>query len=338
MRRIFALPLALAVILSSVLSLSACGKKKIEAKNQIFYDYFNTVSVVYDYSGGTDEDFDMVCRGVEYELKTCHELFDIYHSYEGVNNLKTLNDSAGKGPIKVNERIIDLLEISIELHSLTDGNVNVMMGSVLSIWHEHRSKGVSLPDMDLLVAANEHTSIESLVVDRESGTVEITDPEASIDVGAVAKGYTAELIYNMLTERGIYGYAINLGGNLRTVGTKPNGDGWVAGVQNPDKSAADPYVATLTISDSSLVTSGVYERYYVVDGVEYHHIINKDTLMPERTYLSVSVHTSSSAVADALSTALFNMSIDEAREVIAEIPGTEVIYVLPDGSVERIGN
>ena len=339
MKRILSLAVATLLLLAlPVLSFTSCTDPEIKVKNRIFYEYFDTVSYIYDYSGGTNEQFDEVCRGVEYELKTCHELFDIYNTYEGVANLKTVNDSAGKGPVKVNHRIIDLLEDAIELYELTDGNVNVMMGSVLSIWHKHRSEGVSLPDMDALVTANAHTSIENLVIDRENMTVEITDPEASLDVGAIAKGFTAELIYNMLAERGIYGYAINLGGNLRTVGTKPDGSGWVSGVQNPDKNAADPYVAKLTISDSALVTSGVYERYYTVDGVQYHHIINKDTLMPERNYLSVTVHTESSTVADALSTALFNMSLDEGREVISSLSGTEIIYVLADGSVERISN
>lgn len=339
MKRILSLAVATLLLLAlPVLSFTSCTDPEIKVKNRIFYEYFDTVSYVYDYSGGTDAQFDEVCRGVEYELKTCHELFDIYNTYAGVTNLKTVNDSAGKGPVKVNVRIIDLLEDAVELYELTDGNVNVMMGSVLSIWHKHRSEGVSLPDMDALVTANAHTSIENLVIDRENMTVEITDPEASLDVGAIAKGFTAELIYNMLAERGIYGYAINLGGNLRTVGTKPDGSGWVSGVQNPDKNAADPYVAKLTISDSALVTSGVYERYYTVDGVQYHHIINKDTLMPERNYLSVTVHTESSTVADALSTALFNMSLDEGREVISSLSGTEIIYVLADGSVERISN
>lgn len=339
MKRILSLAVATLLLLAlPVLSFTACTDPEIKVKNRIFYEYFDTVSYVYDYSGGTDAQFDEVCRGVEYELKTCHELFDIYNTYAGVTNLKTVNDSAGKGPVKVNARIIDLLEDAIELYELTDGNVNVMMGSVLSIWHKHRTEGVSLPDMNALVAANEHTSIENLVIDRENMTVEITDPEASLDVGAIAKGFTAELIYNMLAERGICGYAINLGGNLRTVGTKPDGSGWVSGVQNPDKNAAAPYVATLTISDSALVTSGVYERYYTVDGVQYHHIINKDTLMPERNYLSVTVHTESSTVADALSTALFNMSIDEGRAVISSLSDTEIIYVLADGSVERISN
>ena len=110
----------------------------------------------------------------------------------------------------------------------------------------------------------------------------------------------------------------------------------MSGIQNPDKNATDPYVDKITISASSLVTSGVYERFYVVDGVEYHHIINKDTLMPERNYLSVSVHTESSAVADALSTALFNMSVDEGQAVIDAIEDTEVVYVLSSGELVRI--
>lgn len=324
-------------ILLASLSLVSC-EREIEPKNRVFYEYFDTVSVIYDYTGGTVAGFDAVCVDIERELETCHKLFDIYNDYEGIVNLKTVNDSAGRGPVRVDERIIDLLCESVELYELTDGNVNVMMGAVLSIWHEHRAQGTSVPDMDTLVAANQHTSIKNLVIDRKNMTVEITDSEASLDVGAIAKGYAAERVYELLKSRGLDGYAINLGGNLRTVGTKPGGDGWVSGIQNPDKTADEAYVARLTISDSALVTSGVYERFYTVGGVQYHHIINKDTLMPEREYLSVSVHTESSTVADALSTALFNMSVDEGRAVISTIPDTEVIYVLASGEVVKIEN
>ena len=326
-------------VLLSALAIVSCGEvENPQPKNRLYYDYFDTVSVIYDYAGSTNEEFDALCADIEAELDKCHRLFDIYYEYEGVNNLKTVNDSAGAGPIKVDERIIELLELSVELYELTDGNVNVMMGAVLSIWHEHRMIGESIPDMADLVAANAHTSIENLVIDRENMTVEITDPEASLDVGAIAKGYAAERVYNLIASRGLEGYAIDLGGNLRVVGTKPNGDGWVSGIRNPDNTSPDPYVDRITISDSALVTSGVYERFYVVDGVQYHHIINKDTLMPERNYLSVTVHTESSAVADALSTALFNMSVDEGRAVISTLPDTEIVYVLSSGEVVKIEN
>ena len=117
MKRILSLAVATLLLLAlPVLSFTACTDPEIKVKNRIFYEYFDTVSYVYDYSGGTDAQFDEVCRGVEYELKTCHELFDIYNTYAGVTNLKTVNDSAGKGPVKVNARIIDLLEDAIELY------------------------------------------------------------------------------------------------------------------------------------------------------------------------------------------------------------------------------
>jgi thiamine biosynthesis lipoprotein len=193
---------------------------------------------------------------------------------------------------------------------------------------------VCIPDADALRAAAEHTSIDSLVIDREESTVELTDPEASLDVGAVAKGYAAEMIALMLAERGISGYALDFGGNLRVVGEKPDGSGWTSGIKNPDPFAENPYVRTLVISDSALVTSGVYERFFTVDGVNYHHIIDPETLMPGSRYLSVSVHAPSSATADALSTALFNMDFEECEGLVSTLDGVEATFVFFDGTVK----
>jgi thiamine biosynthesis lipoprotein len=246
--------------------------------------------------------------------------------------------------VTVDRRIIDMLLYAKEMYATTDGIVNVAMGSVLSLWHDYRTVGMdnpaqaALPPMDRLQAAAAHTDITKVVIDEQNNTVTLQDPLMTLDVGAIAKGYAAGRVYNLIASRGLDGYAIDLGGNLRVVGTKPNGDGWVSGIRNPDNTSPDPYVDRITISDSALVTSGVYERFYVVDGVQYHHIINKDTLMPERNYLSVTVHTESSAVADALSTALFNMSVDEGRAVISTLPDTEIVYVLSSGEVVKIEN
>ena len=321
-----------ALVFTFVISLFAC-QREIVPKNRIFYEFFDTVSVVYDYTGGTQEDFDRVCELVERELYECHMLYDIYDEYEGVTNIKTLNDRAGQGPVTVDERIIDLLSFSKEMYELTDGNVNVAMGSVLSIWHRERELGVRVPPMDELIFASEHTDITKVIIDREAMTVELTDPEMSLDVGAIAKGFTAERIAMMLKEMGISGYALDFGGNLRAVGEKPSGDGWVSGIRNPDSLAEEPYVRTVTIKDEALVTSGTYERFYTVDGVSYHHIISKDTLMPANEYVSVTVMAPSSALADALSTAVFNMSVDEARALTESLEGIEITLVTKEGEV-----
>lgn len=337
--RLISLLLLCTVLTFSAVTLSSCNEPtRIKVKNRMFYEYFDTISLVYDYTGGSQEEFDAVCKLVEDELSICHKLFDIYNSYDGLNNIKTVNDNAGGDPISVDTRIIDLLEFSVEMYGLTDGNVNVAMGSVLSLWHKLREEGKRIPTEAELAMAGAHISIDSLEIDRSAGTVRITDPSVSLDVGAVAKGFTAERIAAMLADRGVSGYALDFGGNLRVIGTKPDGSGWTSGIRNPDLTSENATVRTVTISDSSLVTSGVYERFYTVGGIRYHHIINSITLMPENNYLSVTVHTRSSAVADALSTALFNMSIDGAQSVIDRMGCAEVTFVMNDGTVRVISS
>jgi len=333
-KRALLLLLLASLTVTLTLPLTSCGGGgDTRVKNRVFYDYFDTVCVVYDYTGGTYAKFNELCELIEGELATCHKLFDIYNDYDGVVNLKAINDNAGGAPLAVDKRIIELLEFSHEMYTLTRGHTNVAMGAVLSLWHDLRTEGVRIPTEAELSSRGEHTDISDMVIDRTAGTVALLDPEMSLDVGAVAKGFTAERIAKMLKERGISGYALDFGGNLRTVGEKPNGDGWVSGITNPTPNAKEPYVRTVTVKDGALVTSGTYQRFYTVGGVSYHHIINKDTLMPKFTYLSVTVQTKSSAIADALSTAIFNMEIDEAEQFVSTLSDTEVTLVMADGSV-----
>ena len=224
-----------------------------------------------------------------------------------------------------------------EIHKITDGRVNIAMGSVLSIWHDYRTIGMSdpsaaeLPPMDKLIAAAEHTDINGLVIDEENSTVTLTDPAMKLDVGAIAKGYAVEMIARRLEEQGITGFVLNVGGNVRTVGTKGNGDRWVVGIDNPTDDDEKPFLAYLGLAGQSLVTSGSYQRYYLVDGKRYHHIIDPETLMPSEDFTSVSILTDSSADGDALSTALFCMSFEEGLALIESLPNTEAMWVFSDG-------
>lgn len=336
-KRIFAVLLFLFFALFLSLSLVSCvGEDEVEVNNRVFYDYFDTVSVLYDYSGMPSEEFGSLARSVEAAIAHYHRLFDIYHEYEGVTNLATLNRLAGAGKVKAPQEIIELLSFSKEMYELTGGRVNVAMGSVLSLWHEFRVAGGKggIPSADELKTRGEHTSMDSVIIDRESLTVEITDSELSLDVGAIAKGYTAELIKAELKRQGYNGLVLDMGGNLCAVGAKPGGEGWKSGIRNPLYFEGDemPYTRTVTLLDDSLVTSGVYERYYILDGVRYHHIIDPTSLMPENRYLSVSIQTANSAVADALSTAVFNMSEAEAEAFVSALMNTEVTLIFPDGS------
>ena len=228
-----------------------------------------------------------------------------------------------------------------EAYKKTNGTVNVAMGSVLSIWHAHRESGLrdpesaTLPSPELLKEAAQHTDINTVIIDENAKTVFLSDPDTLLDVGAIAKGYAVEAVAQMLEAKGISGYVLNVGGNVRTLGIRGDGEPWVAGIENPyaEEGALDPYYAKLTLKDLSLVTSGSYQRYYTVNGVNYNHVIDPQTLMPADRYTSVSVVTKSSALADALSTALFCMSYEDGSDLIEATEGVEAMWVLTSGEI-----
>ena len=323
----------------AIFSLAGCNSKSKNAQTNsvVFYEYFDTVSEISDYSGRGKESFDSAMVTVERLLDYYHKLFDIYHEYGGINNIATINKNAGIEPVKVDTALLDFLEYAREMYYLTDGNVNIAMGSVLSIWHEYRTLGVSVPPTEKLDEANQYTDITKMVIDREKNTVYLADPEMSLDVGAIAKGYACEKIAEALEAGGYSSYVLDLGGNLRVIGHKPDGSTWRTAVRNPDLSSKERYIYYLDIADTSVVTSGDYQRYYTVDGVKYHHIINKDTLMPADYFSSVTIITKNSGYADGLSTALFNMDYESGLALVSSLEGVSVVWVTKDGQVKTYG-
>jgi thiamine biosynthesis lipoprotein len=327
-------------LLTSLPAMTACQKQPNENKYTAYsFDYFDTVTTIIGFAE-SQEEFDRISGEVLSELGEYHRLFTIYHRFDGLENLCTINELKDEAhrTVTVDRRIIDMLLYAKEMYEVTGGKVNVAMGSVLSIWHDYREEGMDepwnakLPPKDKLLAAAEHTSIEHLVIDEENNTVTLTDPKMKLDVGAIAKGYAVEMVARSLEEKGITGYVLNVGGNVRTVGTKADGTPWTAGVENPAEDENVPYLAYLALDSRSLVTSGSYQRYYVVDGKRYHHIIDPATLMPSEGFVSVSIVCPSSAQGDALSTALFCMTYEEGLTLIESIPDAEAMWVLPDGT------
>ena len=334
-----------AVMLCLILCASAfcsCRKtaKAPQTQAKSYYDFFDTVSVVSSYAGDSKEEFAANSEAVAALLGEYHKLFDIYYEYSGINNLKTVNENAGKEPVKVEPRLIDFLLYAKEVYTLTEGAVNIAMGSVLKLWHDAREVGLDnpqnayVPSFDALSQAAEHTDIDKLIIDKENGTVFLDDPQMSLDVGALGKGYATERAAEMLMQSGVSSYVLNIGGNIRAVGEKATGEGWTTGITNPDKTSDERFVCRVSIKDISLVTSGNYERYYVADGKNYHHIIDPKTNMPAEYFSSVSIFTEDGGLADALSTALFCMSYEDGLKVIRGIGGVDAIWVGIDGEVK----
>lgn len=329
--------LALALILLAAV-LPACQKsgQKPEKFTEYSFDYFDTVTSITGYAESRDA-FDETVGYILDELGEYHRLFNIYFRYEGMENLRTVNELSGGAhrTVKVDRKIIDMLLYAKEMYAVTGGQMNIAMGSVLSVWHEYRTEGLDepetakLPPLARLQDAAEHTDIDALVIDEENLTVTLTDPETTLDVGAVAKGYAVEMIARGLEARGVSGYVLNVGGNVRTIGKKPDGAGWTVGIEDP---LGDGYIAYLSVAGESVVTSGSYQRYYIVNGKRYHHIIDPETLMPAEYFVSVSVLTKNSAEGDVLSTALFCMPLDEGLALVESLSGVEAHWVLPDGT------
>ncbi len=328
--------LSLIFVLAIILSLFASCKEKKDKFTESFIDYFDTVSTVTGYEVNAS-DFDKNSAKIEELLIEYHELYDIYNSYAGINNVRTINEKAGIEPVKVDKKIIDLIDYAKEMYTLTKGKTDVTLGSVLQIWHEYREHAsahpeeASLPDYAELNSAAEHTGFDKIVIDREKSTVFILDSDTSLDLGAVAKGYATEQIAKTLEDMGVTGYALNIGGNIRVIGDKPDGSKWTAAVKNPDAMAENTYLMNVNLDNKAFVTSGSYIRFYTVDGKRYHHIIDPETLYPKDEFASVSILSSDSGMADCLSTALFCMSYQEGKALIEDIDGTEAVWVTPDG-------
>lgn len=325
----------------ALLLITGCAAKpaKIEPQGKAYFTYFDTVSYVYSYAGDSAERFEKRSAEVSHILEEYHRLFDIYHEYSGINNLCTVNKQAGGEPLPVDERLIQFLDVAKALYEATGGEMNVMMGAVLRPWHDCRETAADdpqsavLPDSAALAEAAKHTDFSLLEIDHENNTVRISDPAASLDVGALGKGYATERAADFLREDGAEGYVLNVGGNIRIIGAKPDGSGWVTGIRNPAGGEKD-FAISLRLQDTACVTSGVYERYFVVDGQRYHHIIDKDTLYPAGYFASLTVLTGDSGLADALSTALFCMSYEKGLALAERMEGVEVLWIFPDGEIK----
>ena len=333
-RKLFAIVLAL-VLLSGCADLRQ-QPDQLTQYNATFLTLFDTVTTVVG-RYPSEKEFSEVTQTFHDRLLEYHQLFDIYNDYEGLNNLKTVNDQAGIAPVEVDRRIIDLLTDCKTYYDLTDGLVNVAMGSVLNLWHIARNDSIDdpanayTPDPDALREAAKHCSFETIVIDEEAGTVFITDPDQRLDVGAVAKGWSLQRV----AENTPSGLLVSIGGNVFATGPKDEtGSPWIVGVTNPD---GGNYLHTLKVPHGAVVTSGDYQRFYRVEGVTYHHIIDPATLFPSDYWRSVTIVCDDSGLADALSTALFLLPQAEGQAIL-DTCGAEALWMDGEGQLHYSTN
>ena len=342
------------------------NKTKVETKEAgetsryqtTFYDTFDTVvsAIVY---ASSEKEANAYFETIHKRYQELDHLYSSFKNYDGIVNVKSVNDKAGKGKVVVDKELYDLLRFSKDQYKKY-GETNIAFGAVTSIWQSYREayevvpeversvddealkKGLpdaKIPTMEELQAANKHTNIDDIVLNDADHSVEIKDPELKIDVGAVAKGYATELIGEELRAAGLKTALISAGGNVKIIGSAPEADrnSFGIGLQNPeaitgDGSTEDNMKDIIYTNDTSVVTSGDYQRYYIVDGKHYHHLIDPDTLMPADHFRSVTIVTKDSGYADFLSATVFCMPYDKGRKLVDSLDGVEAYWIFADGS------
>ena len=330
------------IVLAAVMILvSSCGQEEYTKRDGEFYDTFDTHIIFSAYTKSEDE-FKNYFKIVKDDFTRLHKLYDLYNDYEGVNNIKTINDQAGIAPVEVDQEIIDLIKFSKEEAEKYSNKTNIAMGPVLKLWHETRTEGIKepekavLPSMEALEEAKKHTDLSKVIIDEDKKTVYLEEKEMSLDLGATAKGYATQIVVDHLKKEGVDSAIISAGGNVEAIGKPLDSDRekWGIGLQNPiavEDETAEKLFDVVFANNKAVVTSGDYQRYYTVDGQRYHHIIDPDTLMPGDYYRAVTVVADDSGTADFMSTTLFLLPMEEGK-ALAEKAGIDVLWYLKDNS------
>lgn len=303
--------------------------------------YLNTVVklnlyVEQDITFNTNDIFDTVEEILDYYTI----MSDKYTAYTDTMNVYEINNTAGT-TVTVDERLYDLIKFTFDSQEDVSDFYNAALGPVLQIWHDYRDDCLNnnvcaLPPMNELTAANAFTNPDNIVFDDANHTVTLQE-DMNIDLGGVSKGYVSKEIIEYLDTLDLSGYLLNNGeSNISIGGTHPSPDRengkFIIAVTNPENIFS--YYATVYVGDGEqLVTSGDYQKYYTVDGTEYHHIIDPTTLMPSTNSRSVSIITSDPALADLYSTAIFNMSIEDGQTFVNGIDNLEAIWFAMDGTI-----
>lgn len=312
------------ILTGCALALAVCSSSKSPITRNGFY--FDTVIQITIYDSGN-----------ETILNECMSLADKYENLlsatiEG-SDIWNINHSGGQ-PVEVSDETAMLLETALSYCDMTGGRIDLTVESVSGLWDFHLGSlgnptGTdNLPDKESITDALKHVDYHNLSIN--GNTVTLKDPEASISLGFIAKGFIADKMKEYLLSRNIKSAIINLGGNLLAIGSKPDGTAFKFGIQKPFD-AQGTIITSLLVSDCSLVSSGVYERYFYQDDILYHHILNPSTGYPVQNNLfSVTILSESSMIGDALSTSCFVLGLDEGMALIESMDGVEAVFITED--------
>ena len=316
-----------ALLSASILLLSGCSGLPRERSQTYTDTLFDTVISVQIFDS-VDED---VLKGCE---KLCKKYDSMFSNKIEDSEISRIN-SAGGNPVEVSKETIKLIKKGIYYSEMSDGVFDITIAPVSNLW-AFKAETPLVPSPEAIAEAVSHVNYENIII--RDNTVKLTDPHAGIDLGAIAKGYIADRIKDYLEEEGVRHAMINLGGNVLAMGSKLDGSDYNIGIQKPFDETGEP-ITSVKISDKSVVTSGIYQRYFKADGKIYHHILDPNTGYPcENNLYSVTILTDSSLTADALSTTCFLLGYDRGMKLINQLDNVDAVFITNDNQIHYSKN
>ena len=236
-----------------------------------------------------------------------------------------INAAAGLNAVEVSPDTASLIRRAADIGSAAPGTFDVTIGPLVALWGIGIKEHPAVPDPEAIKELLPLIGSSRISFDGDS--VYLPEAGMGIDLGGIAKGYAADIAKDMLMKNSVTHALIDFGGNILTVGTKPDGNPWRIGIQDPSKPRGQ-YVGIVELVDLAAVTSGPYERFFIQDGVRYHHILDPATGYPaENGVVSATVITAESVVGDALSTMSYILGLDGVSGMLSMFPGTEAIII-----------
>ncbi len=316
-----------AALLSAAFFLGSSCAQPVPARTEFV---LGTVCTVNLFEKGTEKVYQEI-------FSRLFELESILSANRDDTNLAEINSKAGLSAVKGASETLIILKEALIFSEKTGGAFDPTVGPLVKAWNIG-TDFAAVPDPAVLSQALSLIDYKKVILDEKEGTVFLTEKGMKLDLGAIAKGYAADEIVRIVTEHKIRRAIIDLGGNVYAFGEKSPGKSWTIGVRDPENNTGDS-ILSLPVANKSVVTSGVYERFFEQDGIKYHHILDTETGYPvQNDLLSVTIITGKSMQADALSTSVFALGAKKGKALVESLPDTDAIFVFRDRHIEATGD
>lgn len=272
---------------------------------------------------------------IQLAIEEIQRIEKLISSWDPKSNTSKINTNAGIKPVKTSPELIGLIERCTKISQITDGAFDITYASMDKIWKFDGSV-TEMPSPEKVKASVSKVGYQNIVIDKLNQTVFLKKAGMKIGFGAVGKGYAADIAKKLLMNKGVKAGIINASGDMNTWGIQPNGDFWEVAITNPkDKTKA---FGMLPIHNNAVVTSGNYEKFILINGKRYTHIIDPRTGYPAHGLSSVTIFAPKAELADALATSVFVMGKEIGLNRINQIPNVECIIVDDEGNLYKSNN